>query len=136
MSSEIITKNDLKAILDEILPSCAVDYVVEQGTSGIWTYRKWNSGTAECWGTSNVASSSYTANGGYKQVTESMPSGLFNVTPNSVTASGNIVGTAQTMMGYTYASSATTVQTYLVNRSGSAVTATGIVYWAIKGTWK
>ena len=26
------------------------DYVVEQGTSGIWTYRKWNSGIAECWG--------------------------------------------------------------------------------------
>lgn len=26
------------------------DFVVEQGTSGIWTYRKWNSGVAECWG--------------------------------------------------------------------------------------
>lgn len=25
------------------------DYVVEWGTSGIWTYRKWNSGIAECW---------------------------------------------------------------------------------------
>ncbi len=27
------------------------DYIVEQGTSGVWTYRKWNSGLAECWGT-------------------------------------------------------------------------------------
>ena len=27
-----------------------VDYVVEQGTSGVWTYRKWASGLAECWG--------------------------------------------------------------------------------------
>lgn len=26
------------------------DYVIEQGTDGIWTYRKWNSGMAECWG--------------------------------------------------------------------------------------
>ena len=26
------------------------DFVVERGTSGIWTYRKWNSGVAECWG--------------------------------------------------------------------------------------
>lgn len=26
------------------------DFVVEQGTSGIWTYQKWNSGIAECWG--------------------------------------------------------------------------------------
>lgn len=25
------------------------DYVVEWGTSGIWIYRKWNSGIAECW---------------------------------------------------------------------------------------
>lgn len=29
----------------------AADYVIEQGTSGIWTYRKWNSGVSECWGT-------------------------------------------------------------------------------------
>lgn len=27
------------------------DYVVEWGTSGIWIYRKWNSGIAECWTT-------------------------------------------------------------------------------------
>lgn len=26
------------------------DYVIQQGTSGIWTYRKWKSGVAECWG--------------------------------------------------------------------------------------
>ena len=26
------------------------DFVVEQGTSGIWTWRKWYSGDAECWG--------------------------------------------------------------------------------------
>ena len=34
-----------------------VDYIIEQGTNGIWTYRKWNSGIAECWGiaTGNTA---------------------------------------------------------------------------------
>lgn len=30
------------------------DHVVEQGTSGIWTYRKWNSGLAECFGSQPV----------------------------------------------------------------------------------
>jgi hypothetical protein len=25
------------------------DYIVAQGTSGNWSYRKWNSGLAECW---------------------------------------------------------------------------------------
>ena len=32
----------------------AADYVVEQDTEGIWTYRKWNSGIAECWGTTSI----------------------------------------------------------------------------------
>ena len=36
-----------KTLLDS---NNTADYVVEQGTSGIWTYRKWNSGLAECWG--------------------------------------------------------------------------------------
>lgn len=49
MSSEVITRNDLENILNEIV-SVRTDYIVEQGTSGIWTYRKWNSGIAECWG--------------------------------------------------------------------------------------
>lgn len=25
------------------------DFVIEEGVSGIWSYRKWNNGTAECW---------------------------------------------------------------------------------------
>ena len=35
-----------------------VDTVVEQGTSGIWRYRKWASGISECWGI-------YTASGSF-----------------------------------------------------------------------
>lgn len=31
-----------------------LDYIVEQGTSGIWSYRKWASGVAECWGKRSV----------------------------------------------------------------------------------
>ena len=41
---------DLKALLAKILDALKVDYVVEEGTSDIWTYRKWNSGVSECWG--------------------------------------------------------------------------------------
>ena len=33
-----------------IVTSVVSDYVTSAGTSGIWTYRKWNSGAAECWG--------------------------------------------------------------------------------------
>lgn len=46
------------------------DYVVEQGTNDIWTYRKWNSGVAECWG--NVSTTPTTVNGN-NAVTTSLP---------------------------------------------------------------
>jgi hypothetical protein len=36
------------------------DFVVEQGTSGIWDYRLWNSGIAECWGDTTPAAHSIT----------------------------------------------------------------------------
>lgn len=84
MSSETVTRNDLTAILNEVLPNPsdmtpqevedfvdglnisginAVDYVVEQGTSGIWTYRKWNSGIAECWGNPTTESVTFSSAG-------------------------------------------------------------------------
>lgn len=34
----------------KIQGSPITDFVVEQGTTGIWNYRKWSDGTAECWG--------------------------------------------------------------------------------------
>ena len=36
--------------MSELLKDMGInDYIVEQGTSGIGAYRKWSSGTAECW---------------------------------------------------------------------------------------
>ena len=32
-----------------------VDYIVESGVNGIWTYQKWKSGIAKCWGTRSVS---------------------------------------------------------------------------------
>lgn len=37
----------MAAAINDTIPA---DYVVQTGTSGIWTYRLWNSGVAECWG--------------------------------------------------------------------------------------
>ena len=34
----------------ELQGDLAADYIVEQGVSGIWTYRKWSGGVSECWG--------------------------------------------------------------------------------------
>lgn len=38
------------------------DFVVEQGTQGDWTYRKWNSGFAECWRNVSVTPGNVNAN--------------------------------------------------------------------------
>lgn len=32
----------------------AADYVVGQGITGMWSWRKWDSGVAECWGTETI----------------------------------------------------------------------------------
>ena len=51
---------DLKALLSKILDAIKVDYVVEEGTSGQWIYRKWNSGVLEQWYQGNPGT--YTVN--------------------------------------------------------------------------
>jgi hypothetical protein len=42
-----------------------VDYVVEYGVDGIWTFRKWNSGIAECWGVCEITTAIRTASEGH-----------------------------------------------------------------------
>lgn len=39
------------------------DYVVEQGTDGIWTWEKWAGGIAKCWGHTGEKSFSFTGDG-------------------------------------------------------------------------
>lgn len=79
----------------------SVDHIVEQGTSaqaGItWTYRKWNSGKAECWGTYTFSSATFASTGNvyYRAITGiPYPTGLFNATPNVIVSvrMGNVGG--------------------------------------------
>lgn len=80
-----ITADNLNAIQDELIrlggvgTSAVADYVVEQGTSGIWTYRKWNSGLSECFGGLSVSPTSPSSEGSlyFKGVGVSYPTGLF-----------------------------------------------------------
>lgn len=41
------------------------DYVVERGSSGIWTYKKWASGDVDMWGTSPAYTVSVSTSWGY-----------------------------------------------------------------------
>ncbi|MGN1218649.1 MAG: hypothetical protein ACI4TD_11870, partial [Phocaeicola sp.] len=46
-----------------LTPTEEVDFVVDQGTSDIWAYRKWNSGIAELWGRYDTTSTSVAGTG-------------------------------------------------------------------------
>lgn len=111
------------------------DYIVEQGTSGIWTYRKWASGIAECWGKTEVESYTYAANGGSKAVVEYVPSGLFISNPIMVETRGYIATNVRTITGFSYCDTSY-AQAYLINNDTSAKTQGGGVYWNIRGRWK
>lgn len=138
MASEAITRTDLTAILNEVLPSVAVDYIVEQGTSGIWTYRKWNSGIAECWYSAIIHPSMTTAYGSAYIAnlgTYAFPSGLFTQVDNAFISLGMQGGVG----GATYTSLSTTGlgTVYAYNFASYNATARDLplsIY--AKGTWK
>lgn len=90
-----ITADNLNAIQDELIrvggagTAPVADYVVEQGTSGVWFYRKWSNGVAECWGEVTVRASITDAIGSmYMKVTDyfSWPNALFSEAPRIVHA--------------------------------------------------
>ena len=134
-----ITADNLNAIQDELirvggagtLP--VADYVVAQGTSGIWTYRKWNSGIAECWTTSTLnTTGTFWANvmGGHGfYVNYNFPSGLFSSKP--VTTGSGRTGTGG---GFVFCSgSSTDVTAYVIgNQDDNNLT---LEIFA-KGKWK
>lgn len=66
-------------------------YIVESGTSGIWNYRKWSDGTAECWGVDTVSVTCTDAEGVYFSDSKSiaLPSNLFNDYPVALAACGD-----------------------------------------------
>lgn len=90
---------DLKKWMAKVTNALKVDYIIEQGTSGIWTYRKWNSGMAECWGTYSYSFTGFSAWGSLyfstPSATEAFPSGLFTAAPTTqITRSGGTEGWA------------------------------------------
>lgn len=86
----------MKAKLEELLAKLTnVPIIVETGTSGIWTYRKWSDGTSECWGLT-----SKTATSGQTNIKINYPTSLFISTP-VLTASGTVTGNINSGVRYT-----------------------------------
>lgn len=138
------------------------DYVIEQGTSTetmtsggsiTWTYRKWNSGIAECWADPSIVVTEWTLwNNLYQGYTSSQyflyPSGLFkseetpklNITCYPPTTGG--YGTAGVEIWTDSSNQHTNVRTPLIYplrpQSSTAPTAGGILIMSMsaKGKWK
>lgn len=86
----------MKAELKELLAKFInTPIIVETGTSGIWTYRKWSDGTSECWG--NKSSVATTGQTNFKI---SYPTNLFISTP-TLTANGTVTGNINSGVRYT-----------------------------------
>ena len=109
------------------------DAVVEVGTDGIWTYRKYASGISECWGIQAATLSHYTTwNGMYGYYTSvNVPSGLFNSSP--VVSFTCQVGSGFSLGG-TVRSGSATITCYSISSASDSQS----TYWYIRavGRWK
>lgn len=122
------------ATLAELLAALGVkDYIVEQGTSGNWTYHKYASGYADLWWRGTVKPTSYTAVGSmvYTNVIRlSMP---FGVTGNvAVTGTGDNLHIL-TNVDWSYANK--TVSFRLL-RAASMTLGEQVVALRVVGKWK
>lgn len=115
-------------------PSIDADKVIESGVQGVWRWRKWESGTSECWCTWSGTVASYTTvlggYGFYKDI--NFPTGMFNVAPKPLfTANvGAGFGLASSVMNLTAISGRFFV---ISNTSGSQ---TVTIHLYLIGTWK
>ena len=116
------------------------DYIIEQGSEGIWTYRKWESGIVECWGAlscSNIAVDS--AWGGVYESTGqrlAFPDGVFTAAPDycSITYGGG----SEAALSIEIDSEPTASQTqrfYFTRGSSATITSAKVQVHAI-GRWK
>lgn len=112
----------------ESVAAVQMDYVVEQGTWNYWTYRKWNSGIAECWGTFPTTFPLGTRNARYSD----FPTGLFVESP-VLNANCLLTNTTSAQVNYTETSS-TGWTTYIYGDGSGTVNCS--IYLQAMGRWK
>jgi len=113
------------------------DFIVETGTSGIWTYRKWNSGIVECWGKYSVSNlACTTALGNMYRTAVFQPNSFpFTISSPYLFADYESAGYGAFLWATTNASTSAPPSYYLV-RPTSSSGITGTVKFYVKGKWK
>lgn len=132
--SEAEKKNGTLYFVTDGVPGGGQDYVVDQGTYYSWKYRKWASGTAECWGIGSSTSTHYaTLFGGYAYTAQFDLPPIFNATP-IVTYSCNGGGAFNVTGTQTSSTTSTRVAVYSVSNTSGEKTLSWRMY--VIGTWK
>ena len=127
--------------LGDIYPQATkmTDFIIEQGTSGIWTYRKWNSGISECWGRYTWSITTWTAWGSwyYSNASSAVnyPTNLFIEAP-SLTTNGRINGLDCALYCRSGTDAATNTATFAFFRPSGGTTGTGQLSLYAIGKWK
>lgn len=117
--------------------SISDDIVVEEGTSGIWTYRKWESGVAECWG---IHTGSYTTTNTWGSTkyasftTQTLPI-TFISKPSIGVSVNKQSGSGMPLISFV-ANSATDISGYINEPSGNQYTYTVDIGFIVKGLWQ
>lgn len=112
--------------------------IIEEGTSGIWTYRKYSDGTAECWGNyvyNNLPINNPYGYGYYSaEINVNFPTGLFISNPSIQATSGDVAGYGSWFNITTNGTSQTKVRGMMYSITSVTVTVS-IAFHAI-GKWK
>lgn len=128
-------KADIKALIAKITNT---PLIVEQGTDGIWIYRKWSNGIAECWGTVDQRINGWTAWYSWYYSTPynvkyDFPAGLFTSPPSLECT--KVYGAAGSLISEFAVSSTKTPAFYLIRPDAGATGTYGLSFYAI-GKWK
>lgn len=135
-------KEDFAFYVPVSINEARVPAIVQQGTSGIWTYRKWDDGVAECWGTLSVTTSlnnssnaSWYSSGELSATNITYPF-TFTSRP-SVTATVNPNGSTWAILfPSNTAGDASKTGSYQLNSMSSFTSKTYLISYQVRGRWK
>jgi hypothetical protein len=130
--TEVHFSSDLY-IKDELL----ADYVIEEDSSGSWSYRKWYSGKVDLWGTLDIDSlpCNNALGGWYRTAVQSSPSFPFSIINPIVTVTYESAGFGALVWATTNTNTSKPFDFYLIRPTSSAAI-TGRVNYSVSGSWK
>jgi hypothetical protein len=113
------------------------DFIVEQGVSGIWNYRKWASGLAECWAISqndNINASKNNLNGFYYSDAISKDLPFTFKTVNYYAVTGGSLGNMNIIRPAGYSTSK--ISYWVISAANNLTNISIVANLEVKGTWK